>query len=96
MRKEDKLLPPPSVDERDELQAVSRFMAFIIVGAVIGIFATSVVYGTALYSVIRVLESVDAVAWKLSWPQSFFIIVIFQFVRAWDRNIRPSKNSKDS
>lgn len=90
MRKEDKLLPPPTVDPSgaEEMEALSKFMMLVLIGGILGVLVTSVVYGTALYSVITVLESSDAVSWKLTWAQSFFIAIIFQFVRAWDRSLK--------
>jgi hypothetical protein len=89
MRKEERLLPPPDIsDDADEAEALSKFMVLVMLGGILGVLLSSALYATAAYSVITILESADALSWNLSWFQCFFISIIVQFVRTWDRAAR--------
>ena len=97
MRKDDKIrrselfLPPPSINSRRpipsdaelEEKQVSTFAGVVMVYALIGFAASSIIFGTGLWVVFEALQPTQVSGWDTSWFNCVVAASAFVFCRSW-------------
>lgn len=97
MRKDDKIrrselfLPPPSINSRKPIPSdgtlqekqVSTFVGVVMTYALVGLLASSILYGTGIWAIIEVIEPTQLSSWNTSWINCVIASGVFVICRSW-------------